>query len=56
VTMGCGDACPVFPGRRYVDWELDDPSGLGMEQVRAIRDQIDGRVRGLLSELVGSPA
>jgi arsenate reductase len=56
VTMGCGDACPVFPGKRYVDWELDDPSGLGLEQVRAIRDEIDGRVRGLLTELVGSPA
>jgi arsenate reductase (thioredoxin) len=56
VTMGCGDACPVFPGKRYLDWELDDPSGLGLEQVRAIRDEIDGRVRGLLTELVGSPA
>ncbi|WP_374975233.1 metalloregulator ArsR/SmtB family transcription factor [Microbacterium trichothecenolyticum] len=51
VTMGCGDACPVYPGRRYLDWELDDPVGKSPEQVRAIRDDIEGRVRGLLDEL-----
>jgi arsenate reductase (thioredoxin) len=52
VTMGCGDACPVFPGKRYLDWELEDPSGKPVDVVRAIRDEIDHRVRGLLSELV----
>ena len=41
VTMGCGDACPVFPGKRYLDWELDDPNGLNVEQVRPIRDQLE---------------
>ena len=51
VTMGCGDACPVYPGRRYVDWVLDDPAGLGVEQVRPVRDEIERRVRGLLVEL-----
>ncbi|MGF1618534.1 MAG: arsenate reductase ArsC [Acidimicrobiia bacterium] len=54
VTMGCGDACPVFPGKRYVDWELDDPSGKTVEEVRPIRDDIERRVRDLLSELVPS--
>jgi arsenate reductase len=52
VTMGCGDACPVFPGRRYVDWELDDPSGQPIEVVRRIRDDLEARVQGLLGELV----
>jgi len=52
VTMGCGDACPVFPGKRYLDWELTDPSGLSLEEVRPIRDEIDRRVRDLLAELV----
>lgn len=52
VTMGCGDACPVFPGKRYVDWELDDPSGKPVEEVRPIRDDIERRVRGLIAELV----
>lgn len=52
VTMGCGDACPIFPGKRYVDWELDDPSGKTVEEVRPIRDDIEGRVRGLIAELV----
>jgi len=56
VTMGCGDACPVYPGRRYLDWELDDPAGLPLPQVRAIRDDIDGRVRGLLEELAADAA
>lgn len=51
VTMGCGDACPVFPGKRYLDWELDDPSGRTVDGVRPIRDEIEARVRGLLEEL-----
>jgi ArsR family transcriptional regulator len=51
VTMGCGDACPVFPGRRYLDWAVDDPAGQPLDRVRAIRDDIDARVRGLLGEL-----
>jgi len=51
VTMGCGDACPVFPGRRYLDWAIEDPAGLPMDGVRAIRDEIDTRVRALLAEL-----
>ncbi len=50
--MGCGDACPTFPGKRYLDWELTDPAGKGVDEVRPIRDEIDGRVRGLLRELV----
>ena len=52
VTMGCGDACPVYPGKRYLDWELQDPAGLPVDQVRPIVDEIDGRVRKLLAELV----
>jgi arsenate reductase len=52
VTMGCGDACPIYPGKRYLDWELDDPEGKPVEQVRAIRDDIDRRVQALLAELV----
>ena len=52
VTMGCGDVCPVFPGKRYVDWELDDPSGQPIEAVRVVRDDLEARVRGLLAELV----
>lgn len=52
ITMGCGDACPVYPGKRYLDWELDDPAGQGVEAVRPIRDEIDRRVRALLAELV----
>jgi protein-tyrosine-phosphatase len=51
VTMGCGDACPVFPGRRYEDWVLDDPAGLDVDDVRPIRDEIERRVRRLLDEL-----
>ena len=51
ITMGCGDACPVFPGKRYVNWELPDPAGQGLEAVRPIRDDIEQRVRRLLSEL-----
>jgi arsenate reductase (thioredoxin) len=52
ITMGCGDACPIFPGKRYLDWELDDPAGRPVEEVRPIRDEIDRRVRALLEELV----
>ncbi|WP_109509005.1 arsenate reductase ArsC [Nocardioides speluncae] len=51
VTMGCGDTCPVFPGKRYEDWALDDPAGQGVEAVRPIRDDIEQRVRRLLGEL-----
>ncbi len=51
VTMGCGDACPVYPGKRYLDWELTDPAGKPVEQVRAIRDDIKARVLSLLNEL-----
>jgi arsenate reductase (thioredoxin) len=53
ITMGCGDACPVFPGKRYLDWELDDPAGRPIEEVRAIRDDIDRRVADLVAELTG---
>jgi arsenate reductase len=51
--MGCGDACPVFPGKTYLDWELDDPAGLPVEQVRPIRDEIERRVLALLDDLAG---
>jgi len=51
VTMGCGDACPVYPGKRYLNWELDDPAGRTIEQIRPIRDEIDRRVTQLLAEL-----
>jgi arsenate reductase (thioredoxin) len=51
VTMGCGDACPVIPGKRYLDWELDDPAGRPLDEVRRIRDDIEQRVRSLMSEL-----
>ena len=53
VTMGCGDACPFYPGKRYEDWVLDDPAGQGVEAVRPIRDEIERRVQALLGELVG---
>ncbi|MBU1250403.1 arsenate reductase ArsC [Microcella indica] len=52
ITMGCGDACPIFPGKRYEDWELEDPAGQGIESVRVIRDDIKGRIQALLAELV----
>jgi protein-tyrosine-phosphatase len=52
ITMGCGDACPVFPGKRYEDWELDDPAGQGIEAVRPIRDDIKARIQGLLAEIL----
>jgi arsenate reductase (thioredoxin) len=51
ITMGCGDACPIYPGKRYEDWELDDPAGQDLQTVRRIRDEIDVRVRALVSEL-----
>ncbi|WP_033442288.1 hypothetical protein, partial [Saccharothrix sp. NRRL B-16314] len=54
ITMGCGDTCPVFPGKRYLDWELEDPAGQGVDAVRPIRDDIDRRVRNLLAELLDS--
>jgi arsenate reductase (thioredoxin) len=52
VTMGCGDECPYFPGKRYEDWVLDDPAGQGIDVVRRVRDEIRGRVEGLIVELV----
>ncbi len=54
VTMGCGDACPVYPGKRYEDWQLDDPAGRDLDEVRRIRDEIDARVQALAAELVGA--
>lgn len=54
ITMGCGDACPVFPGKRYEDWELEDPAGKDLEHVRQIRDDIRGRIENLLLELLGT--
>ncbi len=56
VTMGCGDACPIYPGKRYQDWELDDPAGRPLAEVRPIRDQIRRRVKALVEELVPAPA
>jgi len=56
VTMGCGDACPIYPGKRYEDWELDDPAGKGVDAVRPIRDEIERRVRALLDEIAPEPA
>ena len=53
ITMGCGDTCPIFPGKRYEDWELDDPAGQSIEVVRRIREQIDIRVRALIVEVLG---
>ena len=52
ITMGCGDACPIFPGKRYLDWELEDPAGQGVEAVRPIRDEIKARIQTLLTELL----
>ncbi|WFB11418.1 arsenate reductase ArsC [Streptomyces sp. LX-29] len=51
ITMGCGDACPYFPGKRYLDWKLEDPAGQGVDAVRPIRDEIENRVRDLLADL-----
>jgi arsenate reductase len=56
ITMGCGDACPIFPGKRYLDWELEDPAGKDLDAVRRIRDEIDRRVQDLAGELLtGQP-
>jgi arsenate reductase (thioredoxin) len=55
ITMGCGDACPVFPGKRYLDWQVPDPAGKSADEVRPIRDEIDARVRALLARLVPEP-
>ena len=52
ITMGCGDACPIFPGKRYLDWDLEDPAGKGVEAVRPIRDEIKARVEALLTDLL----
>ena len=52
ITMGCGDACPIYPGKRYEDWELDDPAGQDLENVRRIRDEIDQRVQALMADLL----
>jgi arsenate reductase (thioredoxin) len=56
ITMGCGDACPLYPGKRYLDWDLEDPAGKSLATVRRIRDEIDGRVQALLTELVPASA
>ena len=56
VTMGCGDTCPFYPGKRYLDWELDDPAGRSVDEVRPIVNEIDRRVRALLSELIPTVA
>ncbi|HKU10888.1 MAG TPA: arsenate reductase ArsC [Sinomonas sp.] len=56
ITMGCGDTCPVFPGKRYEDWELEDPAGKGVEAVRPIRDEIKGRIQALIGELLPADA
>jgi len=54
ITMGCGDACPLYPGKRYLDWDLDDPTGMSIEDIRPIRDEIDRRVQALVDELAGA--
>ena len=56
ITMGCGDACPIFPGKRYEDWELEDPAGKGIDTVRRVRDDIRGRVQTLFGELIPAGA
>jgi arsenate reductase len=56
ITMGCGDVCPIFPGKRYLDWELPDPAGKSVDEVRPIRDAIDTRVRALLDEMAIEPS
>jgi protein-tyrosine-phosphatase len=56
ITMGCGDACPIFPGKKYLDWALDDPAGQGVEAVRPIRDEIRGLIEGLIAEIDAKPA
>lgn len=56
ITMGCGDACPIFPGKRYEDWELADPAGKGIDDVREVRDDIKARIQQLISELIPVPS
>ena len=56
ITMGCGDACPIFPGKRYLDWELPDPAGKGLDEVRSIRDDVDKHVQDLVRRLVPDQA
>lgn len=56
VTMGCGDACPVYPGKRYLDWDLPDPAGLALNEIRPIRDEIGLRVRALLADIDAAPS
>ena len=56
ITMGCGDNCPFYPGKRYEDWKLDDPAGQGVDAVRPIRDEIDRRVQALIAELLPTPS
>jgi arsenate reductase len=56
ITMGCGDTCPVFPGKKYLDWKLDDPAGQGIDAVRPIRDEIKARIEGLIAEIAPEPA
>jgi arsenate reductase (thioredoxin) len=56
ITMGCGDACPIYPGKRYEDWVLDDPAGQDLETVRQIRDELDARIQSLVAELVPDSA
>ena len=56
ITMGCGDACPIYPGKKYADWELDDPAGQDLQTVRRIRDELDQRVRALIAELIPEDA
>jgi arsenate reductase len=55
ITMGCGDACPVFPGKEYLDWKLEDPAGRGVEAVRPIRDEIKARIEALIAEIAPAP-
>jgi protein-tyrosine-phosphatase len=52
ITMGCGDACPIYPGKKYADWQLDDPAGQDLENVRRIRDELDAKVQALIAELL----
>lgn len=56
ITMGCGDACPIFPGKKYLDWQLDDPAGQGVDAVRPIRDEIRGLIEGLIAEIDALPS
>jgi arsenate reductase len=55
ITTGCGDACPIYPGKRYEDWVLDDPAGQGVDAVRPIRDEIERRIQALIADLLGDP-